>query len=73
VASWDITYLRGLVRGQFFYLYLVEDVWSRNILGWAVHGEESAELAAALNERTRFDAGDIDLTGWVLCSDNGGR
>ncbi|HSJ18334.1 MAG TPA: DDE-type integrase/transposase/recombinase, partial [Solirubrobacterales bacterium] len=71
VASWDITYLRSLVRGQFFYLYLVEDVWSRKILGWEVHAEESAELAAALVERIRGDAGDIDLRGWVLHSDNG--
>ncbi len=33
VAAWDITYLRSLVRGMFFYLYLVEDVWSRMIIG----------------------------------------
>ena len=72
VASWDITYLPSLVRGQFFYLYLVEDVWSRKILGWAVQEEESSELAAALVERIRLDAGDIDLRGWVLHSDNGG-
>lgn len=72
VASWDITYLRSLVRGQFFYLYLVEDVWSRKILGWAVHDEESAEHAAALVERIRVDAGNIDLKGWVLHADNGG-
>ncbi len=72
VASWDITYLPSLVRGQFFYLYLVEDVWSRKILGWEVHEEEASELAAALVERIRVDAGDIDLRGWVLHSDNGG-
>jgi putative transposase len=72
VASWDITYLPSLARGRFFYLYLVEDVWSRKILGWAVHEAESAELAAELVERIRRDAGDLDLTGWVLHSDNGG-
>ena len=33
VASWDITYLKSHVRGEFFFLYLVEDVWSRKILG----------------------------------------
>ena len=27
------------------------DVWSRKIVGWAVHDEESAELAAALFRR----------------------
>jgi putative transposase len=72
VASWAITYLPSLARGRFFYLYLVEDVWSRKILGWAVHEAESAELAAELVERIRRDAGDLDLTGWVLHSDNGG-
>jgi len=71
VGSWDITYLPSLVRGQFFYLYLVEDVWSRKILGWDVHEAEASELAAALVERIRREAGDVDLTGWVLHSDNG--
>lgn len=73
VASWDITYLRSRLRGAFFYLYLVEDVWSRKILGWEVHDVESSDLAAALVERIRIEAGaDVDLVGWVLHSDNGG-
>jgi transposase InsO family protein len=71
VASWDITYLRSHVRGQFFFLYLVEDIWSRKIVGWDVHDAESSELAAALVERVRRSA-DRDLDGWVLHSDNGG-
>lgn len=72
VGSWDITYLpSSLVRGAFFYLYLVEDVWSRKILGWEVHEEESAELAAALIERIRRDVRGVDLAGWVLHADNG--
>lgn len=71
VASWDITYMSSLVRGQFFYLYLVEDVWSRKILGWDVHEAEASELAATLIERIRGEAGELDLTGWVLHSDNG--
>ena len=32
--SWDITYLKSPVRGMFFYLYMVMDVWSRKIVGW---------------------------------------
>jgi transposase InsO family protein len=71
VASWDITYLRSFTRGEFFYLYLVEDVWSRKILGWDVHTIESAELAADLVRRIRLDAKDHELAGWVLHSDNG--
>jgi transposase InsO family protein len=73
VASWDITYLKSHVRGAFFYLYLVVDVWSRKILGWEVHEVEAAELASALLERIRSEVGpDVDLAGWVLHSDNGG-
>jgi transposase InsO family protein len=71
VASWDITYLRSHVRGQFFFLYLVEDVWSRKILGWDVHAVESDQLAAEIVERIRLEAVDQDLAGWVLHSDNG--
>ncbi len=73
VASWDITYLKSHVRGAFFYLYLVVDVWSRKILGWEVHDVESAELSSALLQRIRDEAGpDVDLVGWVLHADNGG-
>ena len=72
VASWDITYLKSHVRGAFFYLYLVEDVWSRKILSWEVHDVECNELAAALVERIRREHPSVDLRGWVLHSDNGG-
>ena len=48
VWSWDITYLRSPIRGEFFYLYMVMDVWSRKIIGCAVHEIEDNELAAAL-------------------------
>ena len=34
VWSWDITYLRSALQGQFYYLYLVVDVWSRKIVAW---------------------------------------
>lgn len=71
VASWDITYLRSHVRGQFFFLYLLVDVWSRKILGWQVHESESSEHAAELVEEVRR-AANRSLDGWVLHSDNGG-
>ena len=32
VWSWDITYLQTSVKGLFFYLYMVIDVWSRKII-----------------------------------------
>jgi transposase InsO family protein len=48
VWSWDITYLLSTVKGVYFYLYLVMDVWSRKIVGWAVHEAENGEHASAL-------------------------
>ena len=46
--SWDITYLPTTVRGQYFYLYMHVDIFSRKIVGWAVHEQESSEHASAL-------------------------
>lgn len=34
VWSWDITYLPAAVRGKYFYLYLIEDIYSRKAVGW---------------------------------------
>ena len=52
VWSWDISYLPSPVRGQYFYLYLIEDIYSRKIVGWEVHDNESGEKGAALMQRT---------------------
>ena len=54
VWSWDITYLAGTVRGMFFYLYLIMDVYSRKIVGWEVYPEESAAHAASVFHKGRF-------------------
>lgn len=69
--SWDITYLRSPVRGLFYYLYLVVDVWSRKIVGWRVHESESPEVAAELiQEAVRREGANPERL--VLHSDNGG-
>jgi len=52
VWSWDITYCASNVRGRYYYLYLIEDIYSRKIVGWEVHEQESGELAAHLLQRT---------------------
>jgi len=71
VWSWDITYLKSPILGQFFYLYLILDVWSRKIVAATVYAEESNEHAANLFwqacSRLR-----LDPYGLVLHSDNGG-
>jgi len=71
VWSWDITYLKSPVRGVFFYLYMIVDVWSRKVVGWQVHDVESDDLAAALFEETCVVMR-LDPRGIVLHADNGG-
>jgi transposase InsO family protein len=71
VWSWDITYLASLVRGEFFYLYLVVDIWSRKIVGWAVHEQESAAHGARLIDEAARALG-IPRHRLVLHADNGG-
>lgn len=71
VLSWDITYLRhATIRGAFFYLYLYVDVWSRRILGWAVHESQSSELAALLLRAVCLEHS-IEADSAVLHQDNG--
>lgn len=48
VFTWDITYLPTTIKGLFFYLYMVIDVYSRKIVGWQVHDNESSALAGDL-------------------------
>jgi putative transposase len=69
--SWDITYLTSCIRGQFYYLYLFMDVYSRKIVGWEVYANESAEQAADVLRKARF-AETLPLNcKLVLHSDNG--
>ena len=71
VLAWDITLLPGHVKGQFYYLYMVMDVWSRRILGAEVHERECSELASAFFDRVCRDEGISKETAAVLQWDNG--
>ena len=51
VWSWDISYLPTSVKGNWLYLYLVMDVWSRKVVGWDVESSEDPKLAANLIAR----------------------
>jgi transposase InsO family protein len=70
VWCWDITWLPGPAKGVYFYLYLILDLYSRKIVGWEVHEQESSELASQLLRRAylRECIGGVPL---VLHSDNG--
>lgn len=70
VWSWDITYLPTRVRGQFYYLYLFEDIYSRKAVGAEVYEQESGELAAGILQRIVITERCFDSPP-VLHSDNG--
>jgi transposase InsO family protein len=71
VLAWDITLLPGPVKGQFFYLYMVMDVWSRRILGVEVHDRECGELAKDFFDRVCRDEGISSGSTTILHADNG--
>lgn len=71
IWSWDITYLKTSIRGQFYYVYLMMDIWSRKIVGFDVKEEESMEHSATLMEKL-CEVEEIEKNQLILHSDNGG-
>ena len=71
VWTWDITYLAGAVKGLFYYLYLIIDIFSRDIVGWEVWEEESADHASELIKRACIAQKRLTTMPLVLHSDNG--
>lgn len=70
VWSWDITYLRSTIRGQFFYLYMILDVWSRKIIAATVFSKECGDNSALLFVKA-FHRHGVDPNSLTLHSDNG--
>jgi transposase InsO family protein len=72
VWCWDMTFLPTQVAGQWFYLYLILDLYSRKIVGWEIHDTDSADHAAHLVRRTALAEGIHSATKRpVLHGDNG--
>jgi transposase InsO family protein len=70
VWSWDITYLKSTVRGQFFYLYMILDVWSRKVMAAQVYPVERDQNSSLLFMEAVYHHS-IDPEGLILHSDNG--
>lgn len=70
VWTWDITWLNGSIKGHYYKLYLILDMFSRLIVGHEVWEEEKAEHAQHLIKRSTLSQG---LAGkpLILHSDNG--
>ena len=72
VWCWDMTYLPAQVTGQWFFLYLILDLYSRKIVGWEVHAADHSDHAAHLVRRTALAEGIAALGEKpVLHGDNG--
>lgn len=69
VWTWDITYLPTKVKGCFLFLYMIMDLYSRKIVGFDVHTEQTSEDAGDLAWLAHLqEAPGKDI---VLHSDNG--
>jgi len=72
VWTWDITWLNAMVKGKFFKLYLIVDMFSRMIVAHEVWETENAEYSKRLIRKATLAQGiaakDEPL---VLHSDNG--
>lgn len=52
VWSWDITKLLGPAKWTYYYLYIIMDIYSRQVVGWMLAHRESAALAHRLIQTT---------------------
>ncbi len=70
IWTWDISYLASNVKGMFYYLYLIIDIFSRKIVGYEVYESESADYAADV-ANAAYLSENINGKDIVLHSDNG--
>jgi transposase InsO family protein len=70
VWTWDISWWPGPVKGLFFYLYLIVDLYSRKSVGWEVYERECADYAAEVVRRAVLAEQCVDQP-LVLPADNG--
>ncbi len=70
VWTWDITWLGGPVKGLYYRLYLMIDLFSRKVVGWEVWETEEAKHAESLVKKAVINE-KIQGAPLVLHSDNG--
>lgn len=69
VWSWDITKLKGPVRGTYFDGYVMLDIFSRKVVHWEIHNTENGELAKGFIENSI--AANNGIAPHTIHSDNG--
>lgn len=70
VWTWDITQLGSHHRREWFYLYVVLDLYSRFVVGWMVTPKATAEFGQNLVSTTMYRQ-NINHHGIILHSDRG--
>jgi transposase InsO family protein len=70
VWTWDITWLDAAVKGQYYKLYMIVDIFSRYIVSYEVWETEKAEYAEELIKKALLTQ-EIQGRPLVLHSDNG--
>ena len=70
VWTWDISYLNGGVKGMYYRLYMIVDIFSRKIVGWEVWEDETGEHASEMMEKAVVSE-KVFKKPLVLHSDNG--
>jgi len=70
VWTWDITWLKGPVKGIYFRLYMIIDLFSRKVVAWEVWESEEAHYAETLIKKAVIIE-KIQGNPLVLHSDNG--
>ena len=58
---WDISYLPTFQKGEYLYLYLLLDEWSRKVIQWRVAWHQTAEESRLLLEGGLADQNILDL------------
>ena len=71
VWSWDITKLKGPNPWEYFYLYVILDIYSRYVVGWMLARRELGELAKQLVKQAYENQGLDKDCGLKLHSDLG--
>ena len=66
----DVTYLPSRVIGKHYYLYMIEDLYSRYGVHWEVHDKESGDLVSQLVTQAVLKSG-CGTNRPILHSDNG--
>jgi putative transposase len=69
--SWDITRLPAEIKGKYYFLYAMIDVYSRYVVGWMITHEENSDRAQHFIRETLRQQGIEDNVQLTIHSDRG--